>query len=291
MNFRVIRYFVDSAKNQSFSEAALRNHVSLPAISQAIKRLEQELGFSLFVHGKNRFALTAAGKEFLPEAEKILSSWQELKSGNVQSSVVKRAKETLSLAAPSSLYSSILIQDLAQICIQQEYNLRLFTGSSRSIRKFLEDRSCDFAICLDDPFLRGFASKSLRKGRFGLYQNESCSNQPALIVGDFGLEVNQLSTFYQKKYGKALPVVAEVASWDLIAQLVEHGAGQGLLPDFHKTTFRNGIHRVFRHFPQAEYEIKIYAHATSSNRLFHFLADRLSGSFAKLDRTKNSKPK
>jgi hypothetical protein len=70
-------------------------------------------------------------------------------------------------------------------------------------------------------------------------------------------------------------VLAEVASWDLIAQLVELGAGQGLLPDFHKTTRRKNIVKVFEQYPGDPYEVKIYAQPNSSNKLMGFLLERL----------------
>lgn len=273
MNFKIISYFVEITKYGSFSEASLRNHISLPAMSQAIKRLEQELGFSLFLHGKNKFELSPEGELFLPQADKILSTWQELKKMNSTMPNLIKNKEVISLVAPSSLYNSIFIEELALICRMQKYQLRLFTGSSRVIRNLLEDRTCDFAICLNDSFLQNFASESLLKGQFGLYQSKSYQKKEALIVGDFGIEVRNLMAFYQKKFNQPLPVVAEVASWDLIAQLVELGAGQGLLPDFHKITRHKDIIKVFKQYPQASYEIKIYAHANSSNRLLGFLVE------------------
>lgn len=210
MNFKVISYFVEIAKSGSFSEAALRNHISLPAISQAIKRLEHELGFSLFMHGKNKFALSPEGEDFLGQAEVLLKSWQEIKKGTSAQSERKRNVETISLAAPASLYNSVLAEELAVICATHKYHLRLVTGSSRSIRNMLEERMCDFAICLDDPFLRNFASQSLFRGRFGIYQKKSRGDKEGVIVGDFGREVRNLNAFYLKKFGRPLPVLAEV---------------------------------------------------------------------------------
>lgn len=282
MKFKVISYFVEIAKSGSFSEAALRNHISLPAISQAIKRLEHELGFSLFMHGKNKFALSPEGEDFLVQAEVLLKSWQAIKKGTSPQSERKRNVETISLAAPASLYNSVLAEELAILCATHKYHLRLATGSSRSIRNLLEDRICDFAICLDDPFLRNFASESLFKGRFGIYQKRSRGDKDGVIVGDFGREVRNLNAFYQKKFGRPLPVLAEVASWDLIAQLVEFGAGQGLLPDFHKTTHRKDIVKVFEQYPGDPYEVKLYAHQNSSNKLMGFLVERFKKRFSEI---------
>ncbi|MBN8536454.1 MAG: LysR family transcriptional regulator [Deltaproteobacteria bacterium] len=281
MNFKLISYFIDIAQKKSFSEASLRNHISLPAMSQAIKRLEQDLGFPLFQHGKNKFALSPEGEIFLPQADQILKSWKEIKKINSKSPKSTENQEIISLAAPSSLYSSIFIEELSRLCVAQEFQLRLFTGNSREIRHLLESRTCDFAICLDDPFLKNFTSQSLYKGYFGLFQSLNYSKGEALIVGDFGLEVKNLMAFYQMKFKRPLPIVAEVASWDLIAQLVELKTGQGLLPDFHKITRSKNVIQVLKKYPQTSYEIKIYAHSNSSNRLFNFLADKFKNRLVK----------
>ncbi len=274
MNFKLISYFIDIAQSKSFSEASLRNYISLPAMSQAIKRLEQDLGFPLFQHGKNKFELSPEGEIFLPQADQILRSWKEIKKINSREPKSSVNQEMISLAAPSSLYSSIFIEELSHLCAVQGFQLRLFAGNSRDVRHHLESRTCDFAICHDDPFLQNFSSQTLYHGHFGLYQSHSYSKGEAFIIGDFGLEVKNLMAFYQMKFKKPLPVVAEVASWDLIAQLVELKTGQGLLPDFHQITRSKNIIQVFKKYPQTSYEIKFYAHSNSSNRLFNFLSDK-----------------
>jgi DNA-binding transcriptional LysR family regulator len=273
VNFKLIAYFIDIAKYRSFTEASLRNHISLPAMSQAIKRLEEELGFALFLHGKNKFQLSPEAEIFLPQANDILKAWSQIRKTNSEKTTSSKKRETISLGAPSSLLSSIFIQDLSRICTTQNYHLRLFTGSSRVLRNLLEDRTCDFAICIDDPFLQSFASVSLFRGQFGVYQSNAYHKKEAFIVGDFGAEVRNLMSYYQKKFNRPLPIVAEVASWDLIAQLIELKTGQGLLPDFHRVAQNKDITEVFKFYPRTTYEIKLYAHSSSANKLFNFLAE------------------
>jgi DNA-binding transcriptional LysR family regulator len=67
-----LRYFVTIAETMSFTGAAELLHVSQPALSYQMKRLEVELGGRLFDRRGRRIALTAEGEIFLPLAQAVL---------------------------------------------------------------------------------------------------------------------------------------------------------------------------------------------------------------------------
>ncbi len=69
---RQLRYFVAVAERLSFSRAALDLHISQPALSEAVRKLEDAVGTPLLERSSRRVALTAAGESLLPEAREIL---------------------------------------------------------------------------------------------------------------------------------------------------------------------------------------------------------------------------
>ena len=72
MELRHLRYFVAVAEMENVSRAALKLHVSQPALSKQIRDLEDELGFGLFERTAKSVRLTEAGRAFLEEARAIL---------------------------------------------------------------------------------------------------------------------------------------------------------------------------------------------------------------------------
>ena len=74
MEFRQLEYFVSLAQTGTFSEAAERVHVSQPALSQQIQKLEDELGAPLVERMGKSIKLTENGEKFLPEAMEVLDS-------------------------------------------------------------------------------------------------------------------------------------------------------------------------------------------------------------------------
>lgn len=77
MELMQLRYFVAVADAQSFTEAARRLHVSQPALSYQIKRLENELGARLFDRTSRHVSLTVDGRTFLPLAQGVLAKVAE----------------------------------------------------------------------------------------------------------------------------------------------------------------------------------------------------------------------
>src|SRR5437660_1170069 len=77
MELRHLRYFVAVAEMENVSRAALKLHVSQPALSRQIHDLEDELGFPLLERSAKSMRLTQAWRIFLNEARGVLQRADE----------------------------------------------------------------------------------------------------------------------------------------------------------------------------------------------------------------------
>lgn len=80
MNITQLEYFKTVAECGSFSAAAAKLFVSQPTLSISVKKLEEELGLTLFVRNSKGFALTKAGKRMLTHAGTILDGLKEMQN-------------------------------------------------------------------------------------------------------------------------------------------------------------------------------------------------------------------
>ena len=72
MTLTELRYIVAVAQEKHFGRAAQRCHVSQPTLSIAIKKLEEELGVSLFDRSSSEILMTESGASIVSQAQRVL---------------------------------------------------------------------------------------------------------------------------------------------------------------------------------------------------------------------------
>lgn len=80
MNIRDFEYLVAIDELKSFLLASRKCFVSQPALSQQIKKIENELGFNIFERDRKNVITSNQGKEVIKYAQQILNYYQKLKS-------------------------------------------------------------------------------------------------------------------------------------------------------------------------------------------------------------------
>jgi len=89
VSFRQLRAFILIAETSSFTRTAEQLHLSQPALSYSIRKLEETMGLQLLARNTRSVELTPAGEHFLPQARRMLRDMDD---------AVRDARDTLSLS-------------------------------------------------------------------------------------------------------------------------------------------------------------------------------------------------
>lgn len=115
MDIRKLEIFAAVARLKSFSKAAKELHMAQPAVSIAVKKLEQELNNPLLERSGRHVHLTAEGQETLLRASDILKQVRELKLHIEDMNELKTGQ--LEVACPAMLASYFLPDLLAEFLL------------------------------------------------------------------------------------------------------------------------------------------------------------------------------
>lgn len=114
MNFNQLQYFITAAKEENFTRASELLHMTQPALSKAISRLEDELCFTLFERQGKRLRLNESGKILYEWAVPMLEDYK--KTLYKIELISPQEKHILKIAFSGLVFSSSII-----IGFHQEY--------------------------------------------------------------------------------------------------------------------------------------------------------------------------
>lgn len=249
-----LKYFFDVVKTGSFAESAKYNHVSQSAISQAVGKLEGALQCQLFSHQPGRCKATEKGMQLFEEACELFQQLQR-----IENCITEQEGGSITFACTHSFAIGLLPEYLKQtrkIFPQLKVNFQL--GHYCDIKEWLKKGIIDFGILIDNDDLSLFDCKKIHQGHFLLYaakQHKDISSLGFLLDSDVRKETNLLKQYFLEKYKKELPVMMEISSWEVIANLTEAGLGIGLFPDYVARKRKSRLKIVFSELKPTSYTI------------------------------------
>ncbi len=123
----------------------------------------------------------------------------------------------------------------------------------------------------------------MRSGHFVLVESGPKKNwgdgfeSKSFILTEPRLETEKLKTAYKRQFGRSLPVLFEISSWDVIGQLAQRGMGVGLLPDISLKNWKKGSFKIIKNIDfECPYEIYVHTFkAPGGNRALEYIRDDL----------------
>ena len=113
MELRTLRYLLAVEQAGSVTAAAANVHVSQPSLSRQMRQLERDLGITLFTREQGPMRLSAAGRQFLPTAERLVAQADEAMA--TAAAIAAGRMEQLTIAAPGTTLTDVVAPFLATL--------------------------------------------------------------------------------------------------------------------------------------------------------------------------------
>ena len=150
MTLTELRYIVAVARERHFGRAAEACFVSQPTLSVAVKKLEDELGTTLFERRQNEVTVTPLGTEVVAQAQRVLEQ-----AGSIREMVRQRRDPLAGQLRVGVIYSiaPYLLPALVPRIIKTAPNMPLVLEENYTVRllEMLKNGDIDIAI-LAQPF-------------------------------------------------------------------------------------------------------------------------------------------
>ena len=145
MELRHLRYFVAVAEELHFRRAAERLYVAQPAVSEQVRKLEEELGVRLFDRNQRSVSLTASGAALLEEARRVLRQAElaQLAARNATEFAVEQLRIGF---LPDSLPSSVPLALQRLSASSPRPQVQLETGSALRLIEEVRAERLDAAV-------------------------------------------------------------------------------------------------------------------------------------------------
>lgn len=150
MEFSQLEALVAIARSRSFSRAGEQLARTQPAISIAIKKLEEEIGAQLFDRSRREVTLTDAGEVLLGYAQKILNLRSEAASAIEELRQLHAGKVTIGANESTSLYFLPKII----LAFRQQYpriKVEVYRSVSERLPQEVRERNLDFGVISFEP--------------------------------------------------------------------------------------------------------------------------------------------
>lgn len=150
MKLQQLRCIVAMVRNNlNVSETAAALHTSQPGVSKQIRQLEDEIGVELFERsGRQIIAVTPAGKDIIPVAERILAGTDDIRNLGRQHADPHSGELRLATTHTQARY---VLPDIIR-CFGERYprvNIHLHQGTPQQMSAMVDSGEVDFVIATE----------------------------------------------------------------------------------------------------------------------------------------------
>lgn len=244
VNLDLYRVFCKVAKCGSLTKAAEELYISQPAVSQAIKQLESQLGTTLFNRTHKGMELSVhGGAQIIREVEEALELLDEAENKLME--LKNTATGVIRIGASDTIFEYFLAGKLVEYHEKfPAVKFELLSDISPKTVEQLKTNKCDIGFLnlpireddgivissnvmyLNDVFVANEHFSELKNKVVPLRELEK---YPLLLM-DPSTVARRAITNFAKSMGVDFRPDIEVSSWDLMKRLAKKGMGIGCIP-------------------------------------------------------------
>lgn len=240
MDINQLEVLVAVARERSFSRAAEVLNRTQPAISQAVRRLEQEVGEKLFDRSTKDGTLTFAGEILLDHARQMLNLRYTAQAALIEMRNLHHGKVAISANEHTVFYLLPVIEEFRRL--HPLIKIEVQRGVASRIPKQITGREVELGVISFTPNDDSLRSVSVMTDELVLITSpgHKLAGQRSVSIKDLSDEIfvahNAPSPYRQKviesfeKRKTNLNISVELPSLEAIKKLVEKGVGVALVP-------------------------------------------------------------
>lgn len=231
-----LNVFLEIAASKNLSRAAERLAISQPALSMALRRIEDYFGVTLFLRTRRGLELTKAAVKLTEEAKKTLRDLESLKEKVLKQTRDLEGLYTIGFHPQVAAYSYPKFSK-SLMTKSPNLNVKLVYDTSRRILSEVVAFNIDFGIVVNPlPHPELTIVKLYRDSIYFWSQNKSSSlqdlNNPlGTLFYDQNLpQMQDLVSKAKKENNISLRRAIHCPDLDVVREFVSHGLGVGVLP-------------------------------------------------------------
>lgn len=240
MDINQLEVLVAVAREKSFSRAAEVLHRTQPAISQAVRRLENEVGEKLFDRSSKDGTLTTAGEVLLEYASQMLNLRQNAQTAIKELKNLHHGKVTISANEHTVFCLLPIIEEFSRR--HPLIKVEVKRGVASRIPTEITSREVELGVISFKPKDDSVKSIPVYTDELILIVSPKhrLAGKPSVTISDLGIETfiahNAASPYREKvisafeKHQIRLNISTELPSLEAIKKLVEKGSGVALVP-------------------------------------------------------------
>ena len=242
MRLSYIPTFAAVCRWSTFSRAAEKLHISQPAVSKAIKELEQDCGVALFERQHSTISLTPEGRKLWEGCQRWLKESEELEKLGTS---LKTGRQILRIGVVPMCGNTIFPQLHQQFLARHpHYQIRTVEDTASVLYGLLDRQELDLILCVTNHLpLAPYHCKVIKKSRLELFvaRTHPLARKKFLSFQDLaGVPLVLFpDTFGQTRYIRRLfaqaqtdpQVLHQTSQVFTILSYIRSGAAAGFLPE------------------------------------------------------------